>query len=1304
MDFDFSRFSPRSFERFAQSLAKRALGEGVMVYGDGPDGGREAVFDGTSHFPSITAPWSGHSVVQVKFRQTSGTTAADADWLAGELRAELEAYIDISKMRRRPTNYLLITNAKLSPVPATRKGAGGIAKIDAIFEEYREAVGFEDYRIWHYDELCIRLADAEELRRAYSAWVTPSDVIEDVIANLKLSRLDFGAVMHRYLQKEIRSQRSTRLQQAGHGGGDSGTNLEEVFIDLPFEQPGSEPEARSEGLLLANLLSLTRAKLSPSALSHNVRPRPDRLLLLGGPGQGKSTISQLFGQILRASLLKAEAQRPLSVEVSDAVKSVMGQIRASGLSDEIPRRFPLRIDLPVYADALDAAALEGHGLSLLTFIRDHISTVANASDLPLDDLRSWMGGHPLVVLLDGLDEVPPSANRGSVILAINDLWDEFAAVDADVLMVVTSRPQGYNDDLDPALYAKLEMTPLQPHHALAYAERLAVRRLLDPVDQARVLERMREAIDTPTTARLLISPLQVAIMLALIDQRGEAPSDRWTLFHKYYNVVLEREQQKPGVAGRTVKTWSRAITALHESIGFTLHLQAESGGSSDAYVTKAQLAAQIKDELELEGYEGHLLDRATEELMDATTDRLVLLVERADERYSFEVRSLQEFMAAAHLMSGLEIKVQDRLREIASKSHWRHVFQIAASKCFSSNDTLHYRDTILQICRDLDLASDADRMLKSGARLALALLEDGLAHDSPLWRFRLLAQALEIVHFGSSSHQVNLLEEAQRAPQVTQPFLTSQLDAGSYRTRTGAWAFLIRLAGNGCDWALDLAQACWPPMRDRRLDVIALGIRPPSETPLDDLFAAVIAEHNIVELQERLDNVDFTAGQTALEALSSAYPWLQLLEYPQKDHRLRIPLHGREGKTPLMIQAMSLVSTAMSELYQDVPETAGWRAAQVAKCFAQTPSAADLAVALRAIERDDLLPACRAISIHMPWPLYAALQRAMSGEALAALAWEANEGRFGDTEDWLSAERRWKNMGLFEKDFWTLATKGLTPDINFDGAPNPTGLSITVGEKVEWDWLAELMSAFEASTPFSHAALRWIIEFAVEHYPPRAPFDPATAQLLIGDDDEVWVQPHLVTFFSKAAQADHVVLERVARKATVGRLSNMAGSRERGRSIPQSLLGALELYPALIVLFMNLQGADALDIPGVPEAAARLVDHKAPRVAAMANVMTLVASRGDEGDLRSVLSSPLNSIALMHLMDALAAEALPPTVALGVATEIAQEVAGNHSDAFDRALALVSRFADQRRSDLTEPGCAERLALRSSLCRPQRPD
>ena len=70
-DYDLSQLSSRSFEQLLQALAAKVLGPGVGVFGDGPDGGREATFHGKVPYPYDDDSWEGYGVLQAKFRQRS---------------------------------------------------------------------------------------------------------------------------------------------------------------------------------------------------------------------------------------------------------------------------------------------------------------------------------------------------------------------------------------------------------------------------------------------------------------------------------------------------------------------------------------------------------------------------------------------------------------------------------------------------------------------------------------------------------------------------------------------------------------------------------------------------------------------------------------------------------------------------------------------------------------------------------------------------------------------------------------------------------------------------------------------------------------------------------------------------------------------------------------------------------------------------------------------------------------------------------------------------------------------------------
>jgi hypothetical protein len=312
-EIDFRGFSTRSFEHFTQAMAAHVLGPGCLVYGDGPDGAREATYEGFVPFPSDAERWDGYIVMQAKFLQRPRDPSTDADWLAQELREELDKFLDKRRGLRAPTFYLLATNVVLSPVPESSRGKGGLVKIDEVFAKYKDRLGIRDYRVWHHDQLRALLDDAPAIRQSYAAWLTSSDVIAELLKSFKAQTADFESIMLRLLQRELRTQRITRLQQAGHSS-DNPTKIEDVFTDLPFLEEdwfglSSEPE---EGLL-KSLIARSREKLDPDSIASDTgfEPRPDRFLILGGPGQGKSTVTQFLAQLYRAKALEGQSSESI---------------------------------------------------------------------------------------------------------------------------------------------------------------------------------------------------------------------------------------------------------------------------------------------------------------------------------------------------------------------------------------------------------------------------------------------------------------------------------------------------------------------------------------------------------------------------------------------------------------------------------------------------------------------------------------------------------------------------------------------------------------------------------------------------------------------------------------------------------------------------------------------------------------------------------------------------------------------------------------------------------------------------------
>ncbi|MGF7207195.1 hypothetical protein GGE65_001756 [Skermanella aerolata] len=95
MTYDFTRFSPQAFQALAQAIAVKVFGPGTKVFGDGPDGAREASFHG--RIPGLSThgkEWDGYGIIQAKCRQQPRQNTQDADWLVVQLKADLDKFLN----------------------------------------------------------------------------------------------------------------------------------------------------------------------------------------------------------------------------------------------------------------------------------------------------------------------------------------------------------------------------------------------------------------------------------------------------------------------------------------------------------------------------------------------------------------------------------------------------------------------------------------------------------------------------------------------------------------------------------------------------------------------------------------------------------------------------------------------------------------------------------------------------------------------------------------------------------------------------------------------------------------------------------------------------------------------------------------------------------------------------------------------------------------------------------------------------------------------------------------------------------
>ena len=396
--YNLAGLSTDSFEHLIQALFLKVVGSGGIIFGAGPDGAREATYEGRMDYPSRSKPSKGYLVAQAKFLENSlGTPKKDGEWLLDRLQGELAKFKDPKRALRKPDYYLLCTNARLT-------SAWKVGMKDRIYAELKDAgVGLKGYRIWDYDQINRFLDNAPEICKQYACWIQPGYVLSQVIEWIGGLQVNFEKAIAGYLQKQLVRDHYLRLDQSGVSGGiDARIPVERVFIDLSAsQQEGEDPKEPGDpgGKLppgfVAQLLVSGGKKCDIGTIRRRRERQEDncagRIVLVGGPGQGKTTISQYVCQLHRAALLR-DCRDSLDEQVINVIDAVEAQSRDEGISMPAARRYPVRIELSDLAKAIVPESSDRVD-SVLAYLARNIRIVSGHR-VEVESLRTWLKAHP----------------------------------------------------------------------------------------------------------------------------------------------------------------------------------------------------------------------------------------------------------------------------------------------------------------------------------------------------------------------------------------------------------------------------------------------------------------------------------------------------------------------------------------------------------------------------------------------------------------------------------------------------------------------------------------------------------------------------------------------------------------------------------------------------------------------------------------------------------------------------------------------------------------------------------------------
>lgn len=498
-------------------------------------------------------------------------------------------------------------------------------------------------------------------------------------------REELDSAVRAYLGDRFVAENSVQFQQVNLRG----PSVDDMFVDVPV---GCRKDQSSLATLLGSiaesapgdteLLEQQSGLIVTGATQALLHPEwSGNAVLVGGPGQGKSTVLQYVCQFHRARRLDEEGYTAGQPDL----------VRAKSKA-----RFPVRVELRRYAEWASrltqnsaisrkikkikqgATTANEEWRSLEKYIIEEIQKHIGAHEFNARDLALLLATEPVLLALDGLDEVASLSIRAQVVEEITRMWGRLKADAADLVILVATRPGTSLQPLTSSnAFPVLHLQKLTQGLRLQYLQQWCQVSGLSQDAAAKLQSTFMNSQHVPHVNELASYPMQLAILLHLLYRRQLLPQQRTELYEEYLKTFLDREQgedKEPLLAEQR-----RVVEETHAYLGWYLQTKAEEGQSAGS-ITREELRALIKAYLAGRPKEQELAD----ELYSAITDRVLCMVERED-AFEFEVQSLREYFAALHLFENLTPKGKDNSRDdglnaLIERPYWANVCRFFIGK------------------------------------------------------------------------------------------------------------------------------------------------------------------------------------------------------------------------------------------------------------------------------------------------------------------------------------------------------------------------------------------------------------------------------------------------------------------------------------------------------------------------------------------------------------------------------------------------------------------------------------------------
>ncbi len=626
------------------------------------------------------------------------------------MKGEIPKLQKILERRSECIEYLLITNIPGTAFPEF----GSIDTLNGLLETNLPI----PVRAWWRDDLDRRCEASADIRWAYPDILRGVDLLQSLAnsggQDLDTRRLD---VLKSFAVYQYDLDNEVRFKQV-----ELSNEILSLFVDVPAIFPlgkyeghrrndGKPGEVRRAVLDLFQRVDPSSARnfnpwetenglpigAATLLLDDSLARLVDAVVLEGGPGQGKSTLSQYICQVHRMKIL--------------------GRSELGSLPDlHRPRsaRYPIKVDLREYAAWLAGTNPFAQdkseprpprsNKSLESFVAALISDGSGGMTFEPDDLAAVVRSSAILLVLDGLDEVAEVSLRNEVVKETGAAVRRLQEAAASLQVVVTTRPSALAEvtGFPPKTFQHWTLTRLGRQLIDEYSARWTKSRRIPQKEAADLRRILSDKLDQPHMRDLARNPMQLAILLSVIHTRGSSlPDKRTALYDIYVELFLAREAEK----SETVKRRQEILIDVHRYLAWVLHSEAETGrtlGKIDA----DRLRDMLREYLTKEGRDPGLAD----ELFTGLAQRVVFLVGAVEGLFEFEVQPLREYFAGRYLYETAPYSPvgnprrgtkDERFDALARNMHWQNVARFYAG-CFSKGELPSLVDRLEVLCEDPD--------------------------------------------------------------------------------------------------------------------------------------------------------------------------------------------------------------------------------------------------------------------------------------------------------------------------------------------------------------------------------------------------------------------------------------------------------------------------------------------------------------------------------------------------------------------------------------------------------------------------